>query len=60
MKVGDVVKLKSGGPKMTIDRDRGMMLGCGLGCRELTCVWFDDNKLIHGYFSEVSLKKVEE
>ncbi len=51
MQKGDVVKLKSGGPKMTIIaiRENGVW-----------CSWFlDDHELKEGEFSLESLKKAE-
>lgn len=48
--VGDVVKLKSGGPNMTVD-------GCG-GSR-ITCVWFDDGGAYRiQFFDQGALEKV--
>ena len=38
-KAGDVVMLKSGGPKMTIDKIRS-----GDSGNIATCVWFEDNQ----------------
>lgn len=51
--VGDIVKLKSGGPGMTVrqvPRD---------GARTYTCQWFAGKKLEQGQFPEGSLEKVE-
>ena len=42
--VGDVVQLKSGGPKMTVTAvpdERGPTVGC---------VWFDGKTQVHGMF----------
>ena len=49
---GDVVRLKSGGPGMTIKqiRDNG----------ELFCQWFDGNNVKDDYFNPSSLEKDEE
>ena len=47
-KTGDVVQLKSGGPKMTV-RDYSSD-GTGLHCQ-----WFAGSKLESGYFPEGSL-----
>jgi uncharacterized protein YodC (DUF2158 family) len=48
LKVGDLVKLKSGGPVMTVvDVDED----------EVTCVWF--RKLREADFETVTLEKVE-
>jgi uncharacterized protein YodC (DUF2158 family) len=53
LKVGDLVKLKSGGPVMTVvDVDED----------EVTCVWFPSNdhrKLREADFETVTLEKVE-
>lgn len=50
-KTGDIVQLKSGGPKMTVESARG---------REYNCQWFAGNKLERGYFQHDSLKLVTE
>jgi uncharacterized protein YodC (DUF2158 family) len=50
LKVGDLVKLKSGGPVMTVDED------------EVTWVWFpsdDHRKLREDDFNDATLEKVE-
>lgn len=49
---GDVVKLNSGGPKMTVS-------GYGDDGR-VVCVWFEKSKQFNGAFSEEVLKKFEE
>lgn len=51
-KEGDVVKLKSGGPRMTVEShaDDG----------KARCVWFVGNKREDSDFNENILKKVEE
>ncbi len=52
VKEGDVVKLKSGGPDMTI-----MSLGhSGSYC----CIWFSGDRRNEGYFGAESIVKVEE
>lgn len=48
--VGDIVKLKSGGPEMTVQRERDSYY---------TCQWFAGKKLESGVFPEGSLEKVE-
>ena len=51
LKVGDVVKLKSGGVKMTIeeiDNDGNV-----------SCVWFDGTQLQRGEFPEITLMKFD-
>jgi len=49
---GDVVQLKSGGPKMTAKK----ILGDG----DVFCQWFSGSKLQDGYFQPHSLIKVED
>lgn len=59
--VGDIVKLKSGGPDMTIKEvitnqhgpDRGAFNG------NYRCQWFAGKKLDNGIFPQESLLKVE-
>jgi uncharacterized protein YodC (DUF2158 family) len=46
-RVGELVKLKSDGPKMTVEHIGGDMV---------TCVWFDGSKLSRSTFSEVLLE----
>jgi uncharacterized protein YodC (DUF2158 family) len=55
LKAGDVVELKSGGPKMTIKH-----VGDNYGVIEAYCQWFDGTKLLEGSFPPESLKKSEE
>lgn len=47
MKKGNVVKLKSGGPKMTVK---------GMGGPYWICSWFDGVELREGQFSEEQLE----
>jgi uncharacterized protein YodC (DUF2158 family) len=54
-KPGDVVKLKSGGPKMTIDG-----IDDYTGGRFAKCPWFDGTMNKEKLFSLASLKHVEE
>ncbi|MBL0026475.1 MAG: DUF2158 domain-containing protein [Saprospiraceae bacterium] len=56
-KIGDVVELKSGGPKITVEDvkqqyDNGKPLD-GFDCK---CVWFVDTELKTEWFDEQSLK----
>ena len=51
--VGDIVKLKSGGPKMTI---RGKHEHSG----QFFCQWFAGSKLSDGLFPPESLVRVKE
>lgn len=51
--IGDVVQLKSGGPKMTVKfspPEKG----------EVLCQWFGGSKLESGYFPKASLIKIDE
>ncbi|MDA2937027.1 DUF2158 domain-containing protein [Acidobacteria bacterium AH-259-A15] len=50
-KSGDIVKLKSGGPNMTVD---------SYVASHIRCSWFAGNKLQMGSFEEDSLERVEE
>ena len=51
-KTGDVVQLKSGGPKMTVKSSN--VSG------EIYCQWFAGSKLEAGYFPPESLNRVKE
>lgn len=53
---GDVVQLKSGGPKMTVDKtgNAGMT-----GEPAVWCVWFEGNKKMTSTFAPTSLKKAD-
>ncbi len=54
---GDVVRVKSGGPKMTIDKIGQF----GMGSKEeARCVWFDGNKRVTDLFQLEILEKVDE
>jgi uncharacterized protein YodC (DUF2158 family) len=48
-KPGDVVKLKAGGPKMTVESDpyESTII---VGGHTVKCVWFDDEKILHRDF----------
>ena len=73
MEVGDVVQLKSGGPKMTIQRiiasdksnfglkaaDEYLKLR-GFSDGDVVCQWFEGNNLQDGTFKAASLKTVDE
>ena len=50
-KPGDVVILKSGGPKMTVSR-----VGAVNGKPTVWCDWFEGAKKIHGAFDPNSLQ----
>jgi uncharacterized protein YodC (DUF2158 family) len=55
-KVGDVVQLKSGGPKMTIDTISNF--GLGSTHDQAKCVWFDGTKRMEDLFELPTLSKV--
>jgi uncharacterized protein YodC (DUF2158 family) len=52
--IGDIVQLKSGGPKMTVKENSAMVGG------DLLCQWFSGSKLNHGYFDPETLQRVED
>ena len=52
-KVGDIVKLKSGGPDMTI------RIVPDVGAKTYTCQWFAGKKLEQGSFPGDSLEPVK-
>jgi uncharacterized protein YodC (DUF2158 family) len=52
--IGDVVQLKSGGPKMTVE-DVGQN---AIGADTVWCSWFDGNKKVQGTFAPQALQKV--
>jgi uncharacterized protein YodC (DUF2158 family) len=57
-KKGDVVKLKSGGPLMTID-DIGDYSPFGVnGTDQAKCIWFEKTKMIEGIFALETLEVV--
>lgn len=47
--IGDIVSLKSGSPRMTID---------AIGGSRMTCVWFIDNTYHRQEFDQGTLEKV--
>ena len=55
-KVGDIVRLKCGGPRMTIDK-----LGTfsGGSAKEAKCLWFAEDKIQSAVFPIVAVEKVE-
>jgi len=57
LKVGDIVKLKSGGPDMTVD---GLPEIQGPGPDPVDCLWFDNAHLLRGRFSLKALKRLRE
>jgi uncharacterized protein YodC (DUF2158 family) len=50
-KIGDIVQLKSGGPKMTVEK---------VGATGITCQWFAGSKLEMGHFPKDAVIKIEE
>jgi uncharacterized protein YodC (DUF2158 family) len=69
--IGDMVELKSGGPKMTVKRIVGQGLDTWQGKTneqvlkiqgykdgDLVCIWFEGNKLNEGVFPLETLQKV--
>ncbi|MGA9057478.1 MAG: DUF2158 domain-containing protein [Terriglobia bacterium] len=56
IKTGDVVQLKSGGPRMTVS-EVGRSMG---GVPTAWCDWFEGNKALKGSFPISSLKRSEE
>ncbi len=59
LKIGDVVQLKSGGPKMTIS-DFGDYSIDESGKEQARCVWFDRKEKKSAPFDMRILKKYEE
>jgi uncharacterized protein YodC (DUF2158 family) len=51
LKIGDVVRLKSGGPQMTVDQ-----LGTREGQEIVRCVWFEGTSKKTGTFPPVTLE----
>lgn len=69
--IGDMVQLKSGGPRMTVKRIVGQGLDTWQGKTneqvlkiqgykdgDLVCIWFEENKLNEGVFPLETLQKV--
>lgn len=57
-KIGDVVQLKSGGPKMTVKSNGTCMMGKSNGT--FACAYFADNLVQNANFYPEMLKLVEE
>ena len=55
-KEGEVVRLKSGGPKMIVDR----VVHYSDDSTSVYCVWFDDNKKQECNFPPNGLEKITE
>lgn len=59
LKKGDVVKLKSGGPLMTIE-DIGDYSPFGVnGTDQAKCIWFEKTKKLEGVFELETLEAVK-
>ncbi len=69
--IGDLVQLKSGGPRMTVKRIIGQSLDTWQGKTneqvlkiqgykdgDMVCIWFEENKLNEGVFPVEALQKV--
>lgn len=55
---GDVVVLKSGGPKMTVEDTGDYSQGMGIGPKDgVSCIWFDKTKRMNGVFDAATLEK---
>ena len=54
-KTGDIVRLKSGGPEMTVKEFRDHVQ-----LRDYVCQWFAGKKLENGFFEEDSLEFVKD
>lgn len=55
LKIGDVVQIKSGGPKMTIED-----IGEYNSEQKAYCTWFDGNKKNSDLFKPEALRKIDE
>jgi len=72
IKIGEIVQLKSGGPKMTVQRIIGQS-GDHIGVKaideyykvkgykegDVICQWFESNQLKDGVFAKASLMLVQ-
>jgi len=56
IKKGDVVRIKSGGPQMTVEEYPVQLLPDGEDTERAKCVWFDDKKLLSCVFCVSSLE----
>jgi uncharacterized protein YodC (DUF2158 family) len=57
---GDKVKLKGGGPVMTVEGPASEKLGLKRGGNKLICAWFDEKTLKRDGFDPETLEKAEE
>jgi uncharacterized protein YodC (DUF2158 family) len=53
-KAGDIVQVKSGGPKMTVRE-----IGTANGMPTVWCIWFEDKKRVKGTFPPALLKLLQ-
>lgn len=53
-KSGEIVQLKSGGPKMTVSKSDAIGIN-----DEVYCKWFSGSKLADGWFGTEMLEKVD-
>jgi uncharacterized protein YodC (DUF2158 family) len=58
-KPGDIVQLKSGGPKMTVEAHDDRLAVLLQEVEQVQCRWFAGSKLQSGMFDASSLKLVE-
>ncbi len=56
---GDVVMLKSGGPKMTVQNLGQQKPGPSVGVSWVHCIWFEGNTINEYNFEECVLKIVQ-
>jgi uncharacterized protein YodC (DUF2158 family) len=59
LKRGDVVTLKSGGPKMTVQSIGDPRPGPSANSKWVHCIWFEDNVINEYNFDDCVLKIVE-
>ena len=59
-KIGDVVRLKSGSPEMTITSVGDQVGLVRLGPESVACRWFDGKKMMSARFPPDSLQQVED
>ena len=57
LQAGTVVRLKSGGPDMTVVEEEHIF---GKGTSRVRCQWFEERKLMQGTFPEESLRIVKD
>jgi len=59
-KPGNVVRLKSGGPDMTVSSTDPVDFGHSVRTDLVSCIWFDSKNKKSGRFQEVELELVKE